>query len=76
MVQAFALIKFQVSNESTDGQASKFDAFLHQPVVIKKIRAYIDIMRGSTFESIGQVTTVTQADDEVLLKWWFTPRPV
>lgn len=61
---------------STDGQAKRFEAFLHQSVVIRKMRAYIDVMRGSTFESIGQVTSITKVEDQVLMKWWFTPRPV
>jgi len=61
------------SNDKTEAQI--LEAMLHKPVVITKMRAYIDIMRGSTFESISTVTKVTRTHDEELQTWWFTPKP-
>ncbi len=60
------------SNDKKDTQT--FEAMLHKPVVVTKIRAFIDIMRGSTFEAISTVTQVNRTHDEELQTWWFTPK--
>lgn len=67
---AVAKIAIQFWNSNT---AESFQDFLHKPVVVKKMRAFTDLLRGSTFESINRITTVTLTDDEELLTWWLTP---
>ena len=66
---AVAKIAIQFWNSNTAG----FQEFLHKPVVVTKMRAFTDLLRGSTFESINRITTVTLTDDEELLTWWLTP---
>ena len=51
--------------------ASECQSVLLRPVVVTKLRAYLDNQRGSTFESIGNITTIAFKRDDQLEKWWF-----
>jgi hypothetical protein len=53
--------------------AAECQSLLHRPIVVTKIRAYIDTQRGSTFESIGRHSTVSFRHDGELELWWSEP---